>query len=437
MKSLLLTILTASALIYFQPTCRAQSLESAGDDADVRENPVIDGIDEEFDLTVPSFINQSKNVITLNGANWAPLKRAIALSETVPFSIVHIGDSHLQADFATGAVRDYLQYDHGNAGRGLITPLKMSGTNQPQDYSFSGDGSWNSVKLMGNNWKRTMGFTGTSITPTKNISSFTVSTSERDDYDPFTSITIFHKGQFFVTSIEGINGQKIPFISRPSKDYTHIQLTREVTSAKINFESAGDLTLFGVSLSGNRPGIFYHTIGNNGATYDTYNRIGNVGEGISPLSPNLVIISLGTNEAFGRLSTTMLRKAIDRLVQNIRKDNPSAEILLVTPMECQRSTYTTVTKKSKKKSRRRRATTQKVKGYKVNDNIAPIRQTILEYGKENHIAVYDWYEVAGGKDASSKWISDGLYSHDRVHHSYKGYNLQGFLLYQALKNALE
>lgn len=427
-----LTLLAAMCAFSSHAQSASPSSGDTGDnDIEVRENPVIDGLDEDFDFNVPPFIKEKYNHIDFNGADWSSLRSRLANAETVPFTIVHIGDSHIQADYATGDTRDYLQFDYGDAGRGLITPLRITGTNQPSDYTFSGAGNWNGVKLMSQSWPRTMGFTGTSVSPSASTSSFTVATSEKDDYRPFTSFTVFHKGQFFVTSVTDSEGRLIPFVSKPSQDYTHISLVNEVTSAKVNFDSAGDLTIFGVSLSGNRPGLFYHTIGNNGATYDTYNRIGSVGNGIAPLSPDLVIISLGTNEAFGRLDTSSLMKSINRLVENIRKANPKAQLLLVTPMECQRSTYTSVKGKGKK----RRRSTQRVKNYKINTNIEPIRNAIKKYGQEHHIAVYDWYQVAGGDNASTKWISDGLFSHDRVHHSHKGYKLQGFLLYQALKKA--
>lgn len=52
------------------------------------------------------------------------------------------------------------------------------------------------------------------------------------------------------------------------------------------------------------------------------------------------------------------------------------------------------------------------------------------------MAVYDWYDVAGGAGASSSWISASLFAKDRVHHSHKGYNLNGRLLYDAIMDAL-
>lgn len=408
------------------------------EDTEIRENPVIeeDGDDDSSPVSIPSYIKLNRNHVILNGANWSQLRKAMTKVSKHPVSIVHIGDSHIQADISTGIVRKNIQLAHGNAGRGLITPLKMSGTNQPLDYTFASSMSWNAAKLMKWPWNQTMGFTGTSISPSQRQSHLTLSTGKDEDYNPFSAITLFHKGKMHVTRVEDQDGTPLMFTASPSQDYTYIQLTEAVDNVKISFDSAGDLTLFGASLSGNRPGIFYHTIGNNGAAYSTYNRIGNVGQGITPLNPDLVIISLGTNEAFGRRNVPEFISAMGRLVKSIQSANPNAQILLVTPMECQKSVYSTVSKKVKRRKRKSRTVKQKVRSYAVNANILPIRNAIMQFGKDNNIAVYDWYEVAGGSGASALWIKDKLYGGDRVHHTHKGYHLQGELFYRALSEAL-
>lgn len=402
----------------------------------------IPGEVDDIDIPIPSFIRTGANRIIYNGADWSPLRRAFEHSDKTPVSIVMIGDSHIQADMSSGTTRELLQYDFGNAGRGLISPLKMSGTNEPTDYTFQGAGSWIPAKLMSSSWRQTVGFTGCSVRPASSSSELTIATSERDDWNPFSSVTIFHSGRFTVKSITGADGEPLQFRAIPSRDYTQILLQSQQTRVTIQFASAGDLTVFGASLSGDRPGVFYHSIGNNGAAYETYNRIGNVGAGIAPLNPSLVIISLGTNEAFGRLDTASFTRAIDRLVSNIRAANPQALILLTTPMECQRSVTTSkkvrVAGGKTRKGRRRRArtVTRTTRSYAVNHNIAPLRQAILDYGSRNGVAVYDWYDVAGGQGASSTWVAHNLFAKDRVHHTRAAYNIEGRLLYEALLDAL-
>lgn len=427
-----------------EPTETVTEEVSEDDNSAERENEVvIAGDDDEIDIPIPSFIDQKANVINLNGADWSNLRRAVNAHKIRPLSILNIGDSHIQANMGTGVTRELLQYKYGNAGRGIITPLRMSGTNQPYDYTFSSSLPYTAVKLMKAPWKRTMGFTGTSITPSTTLSNITIGTRTEEDYNPFNSITLFHKGKMVISGVTDELGNKIAFTQQPSRDFTYLKLASPQTRVTITYENLGDLTLFGANLSGGRPGVFYHSIGNNGATYDTYNRIGDIGASIKPLTPNLVILSLGTNEAFGRLDTARLRNSIDKLVKDIREANPTAEILLVTPMECYRSTTKTVTKKipvtsrKKRKGKKRRVThyktvKTKVRSSGVNTNIRPIRDAIVAYGAENGIPVYDFWQVAGGSGAAATWIKNGLFSPDRVHHSAKGYRLEGRLMYDAL-----
>lgn len=95
-------------------------------DLAVRQNPVeIPDEADDIDIPIP-FIKRSSNHIIYNGADWSKLRAAFEGSFQAPVSIVHIGDSHVQADINTGTTRELLQYDFGNAGRGLIAPLRIS-----------------------------------------------------------------------------------------------------------------------------------------------------------------------------------------------------------------------------------------------------------------------------------------------------------------------
>jgi lysophospholipase L1-like esterase len=86
-----------------------------------------------------------------------------------------------------------------------------------------------------------------------------------------------------------------------------------------------------------------------------------------------------------------------------------------------------------RKGKRRRTTTTYVANTKVNE----LRGVILDYAKENGIAVYDWYAVAGGAGSSTKWVTNQLLSKDRVHKSVAGYQLQGDLMSRALLQQLK
>ena len=188
------------------------------------------------------------------------------------------------------------------------------------------------------------------------------------------------------------------------------------SSVEIKVSTFGETCVHGAMLSSDLIGVYYHAIGINGATFDNYNRFGSYGSEVASLSPDIIIISLGTNEAFGRTTDYEFRSSIDRLVNSLRRANPDAFILLTTPSECQRS------------YRRRRGR----RSYAVNKRVAELRDIIVDYGRRNGVAVYDWYEVAGGAGASAKMLADKLLNTDRIHMTRAGYELAGSLLFDAL-----
>ncbi|MDE6109025.1 MAG: hypothetical protein K2F72_01915, partial [Muribaculaceae bacterium] len=159
----------------------------------------------------------------------------------------------------------------------------------------------------------------------------------------------------------------------------------------------------------------------------SYNAVPGFAAGVSRLQPQLIILSFGTNEAFGRLDVREMSEQIHRLISDLRAACPGAKFLLTTPQECCRRVVT-----SRGRGRKRRTT----RSYVVNDNVARSREIIKNYGVTHEIPVYDWYAVAGGQGSSAKWIAEHLMNTDHIHLTWDGYHLNGDLFYAALDNAL-
>ncbi len=433
MRHLILALsLTALAM---EPTsvCAASTEEIAVSsdttDADVRANPVL-GEDHEAGSKSRryGFIHSGANLICLNGADWSALRHTLkeAAAGHGTLDIVHIGDSHIQAEGNTSRVRRHLQQQYGSAGRGLIIPFRLAGTNQPTDYRITSPASFASAKLMRMPWSTTMGFTGISLAMPAAAVSFNITNAQ-----PFDAITIYGRGEISISAVTA-GANKISFDEIQGLNATIAVLNHAVSSCTITIDAPGG-NIYGFDLRYNDHGVRYHAIGNNGATFSQYNNIGSFGTSLRQLTPDLVIISLGTNEAFGKISDEAFMRQINTLVTDIRTHNPGVHILLTTPSECQRSVYTTVRTRRK---RRRRARIKRVRSFAVNSNIARLRSAILRYGEQHHIATWDWYDVAGGKGSSTLWLSAHLLGGDRIHRTWAGYHLEGDLLAEALDAAL-
>ncbi len=79
-------------------------------------------------------------------------------------NIVHIGDSHIQADLMTNKVRKNLQKIFGNGGRGLIFPHNLAKTNGSWDIKFSSNTSWQNHKLVASGRDNAVGLSGIALT---------------------------------------------------------------------------------------------------------------------------------------------------------------------------------------------------------------------------------------------------------------------------------
>ena len=89
------------------------------------------------------FIDTSANYIEYFSGD--ALKHFFEKLKTSPserVSILHIGDSHLQADIGANYSRNFLQQIFGFGGRGSFFPYTIAKTHATYDYNVTGTGKW-------------------------------------------------------------------------------------------------------------------------------------------------------------------------------------------------------------------------------------------------------------------------------------------------------
>ena len=108
-------------------------------------------------------------------------------------SIVHIGDSHLQADFFSGAVRKLLQQKYGNAGRGLMFPFKLANTNGTGNFRTSSTSKWDSKRNVMVNNPMPIGVCGITIRTSDPKAAININIYDEDTMCyAFNKLTLFH-----------------------------------------------------------------------------------------------------------------------------------------------------------------------------------------------------------------------------------------------------
>lgn len=341
-------------------------------------------------------------------------------------NILHIGDSHIQAGYLTGRTMRLLQKDFGNAGRGWIAPLRIAKTNEPNDYFLrSSTKDWSYSRLGRKNKDVDLGLGCVAIKSTRSKFNFDIiSTPNNGEGYSFNRIDVFRHQEALplITSVENAQfkqgarheGHNIvcDTLLLPSlKDTVQIG---SITQDSI-FKNKKNNVYYGMVLRNGQSGILYHSVASNGAMFINYSDSSFI-ENMTLLNPDLIIVSLGTNETFGRRFHKkefkgQVRKMVNLLIQSF----PDTPIVLTTPPE----TF--------KRTRRRNK-----RIYNINKNSFEAASAIKEVAKEKNMACFDLFSASGGKGAAKKWYERHWLSRDRIHFTIDGYEHQGFMLYRSL-----
>lgn len=321
-------------------------------------------------------------------------------------NILHLGDSHVQAGFLPNAVANGLKQKFGDGGTGWVFPYNLAGTNGPDGYKWSSNIRWSADRIVDRNisaWPGPGGIAITGNNPTltytgKNIADaevfFSEGTAEVNDGELTQEITDF--GQ--MATIRFHNPQPTFSIKLP----------------------APNVRFYGAIIYSGTPGILYSSIGINGAQFMHYNQDAKtIPTQMAILKPQLVIISLGTNEAFGGVNVAQLRQEMDKTVNAIRAGAPETSILFTTPPSG-------MMKKRQAPYKKKGKTHYRV-SYIKNPQVAVIRTEMIQFCKDNNMAYWDFHEAMKADNRFTRG-----WSTDHVHFNAFGYTQQGSLLYDAI-----
>lgn len=397
-------------------------------------------------------------------------------------NILHIGDSHIQADLMTGKLRQEFQSRFGNAGLGFVFPHALAKTNGSAKLKFSSNISWNSLRNIYPDNGSPVGLSGIALFTDRN--DFAIEIHVRNEEDNFNHLKIITPNNAFsfslaeakktitmtshtpkvishkikrgetlsgiaqqyntsITKIKQTNNLKnnniragailkiptaemqaqqiektdfIPLEIEPVlSDYYYEYQNLDATDKIYLIPSATQNTfaLNGLVLENNQSGVLYHSIGVNGAKYSDYNKYPLFFEQINALNPDLIIVSLGTNEAFDKLCDQCFFDQIQLFLSQLRDKNPEATVLLTTPPP------------------------SLFKRKLPNVFCDLYADVMLQNAAAYNYAVWDLHQALGGNKGMNNLIKNGLIAKDRVHYSASGYQKQGVLLFEALMDIYE
>lgn len=163
--------------------------------------------------------------------------------------------------------------------------------------------------------------------------------------------------------------------------------------------------LDGFVLKNNNAGIRYHAIGVNGAQFKDYTLFPRFFEQLTTLQPDLIIVSLGTNESFSQdLTTETFYAMLQDFNAQLQKQDILAPVLATSPPPS-------------------------FKNRKIaNESATSLSLIFKEKAADLGWAFYDLHNVMGSSKNMPLLNNNNLTSSDLVHYNVEGYTLMGALI---------
>lgn len=380
--------------------------------AQTLQNWTIEGIDS----TITQKVDLSKNVFTTTNSMNALFVKLYKIKhfskENAVF--VHIGDSHIQADLETSVIRNELQNNFGNAGRGLIFPYQVAKSNAPNDVISSSKSIWKSNRVARTDTLTPCGISGFGIESQSKYPELNLELRAFNGVkDSFDKVTLFVGGEISELTLEYNDTLIENSCYEIAPSYAEFNLKAYTSGFKLSFPTTDTIQFFGASLEKkNRSGIIYHSIGANGAKFSDYNKTKRFWTQLKNLNADCYIVSMGTNEAQDpNLKGEDFLQDVSKMVATIHNISPDACIILTTPP------------------------VSYFKKIRPNQSLEVITDALLKFCDENNLVCWDLFNTLRGSEGAKIWKDAQLLRGDLVHFSKEGYQLQGKLFVAAFSKA--
>jgi len=368
------------------------------------------------------FIRYNQNYIEWNDySSIGSLFDKIKQTPSRKLKVLHIGDSHVQADIFTGYIRNEMQDIMNEGGRGFVFPYAAAATHAAYDYKTSCKGEWDYSRNVQPLPAYDMGITGATIHTEDSSASFKI---------------IFNKGAlksncnvlklYCKRSSESFNLKlKASGLSAPLyidcnafNDRLYIEIKLPAASDTIEFfvnktDSVQNyFECYGLLLETSEDkGVLYNSVGINGAGLKSILKENLLLYQLSELKPDLVVVDIGLNDFYKvAFNKEQIEKDLSNIIDIIQRASPDASVILSDGQDVY---------------------------YRYWDeaNCKTYAALMREIAFRKGCAFYDYYYVSGGQYSMVNWRKNKLACYDKVHLTFSGYFLRGELFLNALLNS--
>ena len=331
------------------------------------------------------------------------------------FTIVHFGDSHIQGDYFSGEIRRILQEEFGDAGHGIYFPYSLCKSWGPKGLQSASNGEWTYSHILKPDLTNKVGFAGYELSTLTKDASLIFQFTENFKDSPANRLKIWY-GMDSSSQDFHLNDK---FIVQDDQKFKNDWGVRTYSSKEAikGFDlslmagntSNTNFSFYGFELLKQAPiGINYHHCGVVGAQFThLINNADLVLDQLGYLSPDILLFSFGTNEAYGNIDTVKYFNSINNFISKLNQLFPTTAIIITTAPDTRSQ--------------------GKVPPSQVNVN-----NQLIKLSKTQDRSVFDLNKAMGGWGSLTNWYKSKLTLDDKLHFNAAGYSLQGKMFSLAL-----
>lgn len=385
-------------------------------------------------------------------------------------SVLHLGDSHVASDTITAVLRDELQRELGDAGRGYVYPGKPWRGFRQVDMSYDMGGDWEVHRGMRSDSEGPLGMGGVRLASSKagDWVSRAAPSGERMDIIDLHFVRVADGGSFRVFIDDQEQATVSTALGRDAQaqreaGYHTLMPPGGAASVKLEVVGDGPVSLLGMTTYKDQTGAVYHSAGINGAQASTFlgfDEAFTISE-VARIRPDLMIFAFGTNEAYNLKERELKerhhtdhKQQLTQLIQRYKKGSPESACLVMLPMDlalkpqadaCYKQVKVqTRTRRGRRRTRWNKTLDDEVDlmqhpecAWRTPDSLHLIRRAALDAAQANQCAVWDLYTAMGGPGSMRQWalVEPALSRRDGVHLTMDGYRYLGRRLHNDLMDA--
>ncbi len=325
-----------------------------------------------------------------------------------PFSIVHIGDSHIEIGQFSGEIKHQLENNYGQGEEGWMFPYQLFNSQSIKHFPIDTSGTWKRASIKMPNDVFPLGMTGLGcyLASNQGVFHFTKSTQ----YGSLSSISFLHYYDNQPLHVSTLKAKISTQVKSKHTAITTFIFSEPMEDVSLIFDNTSKVLLYAIKINAvTKPGIVYNKFGVAGSTLDQFiNNTPLFMEQMAYLKPNMLLISLGTNDSYiDTLNEPRILNQLDMFIQQIQVASKNTAII-----------FTTVPDTKYQNKRPQRLT-------EIN---RIIRKTV---SSNSSLALWDLHEIMGGDYSVDSWNRKHLLNNDILHFTPKGYKLQGQLFMKA------